>query len=78
LAISQGRVISAQNSGSAVSLLFAAGRRPEGAAIRQVAEKQAGFSVSLDPSTQFVDRESLPDEPKLVGLELLERSDFRP
>ncbi len=34
----------------AASLLFAAGRRPEGAAIRELAERTGGFSVSFDPS----------------------------
>jgi hypothetical protein len=32
-----------------VSLLFARGRRPRAEAIRQLAEKQGGFSISLDP-----------------------------
>lgn len=49
MVISQGREI-AEDSGSAVSLLFAAGRRPEVAAIRNLAERSGGFAISFDPS----------------------------
>jgi hypothetical protein len=34
----------------AASLLFAAGRRPEAAAVREFAERTGGLAVSLDPS----------------------------
>jgi hypothetical protein len=52
LAISKAREIGAEHSGTAVSLLFAAGRRPGSEAIRQLAERQGGFSVSFDPSVE--------------------------
>jgi hypothetical protein len=50
LAISQGWESGADTSGSAVSLLFAAGRRPEAAAIRDFVARNGGFSISFDPS----------------------------
>jgi hypothetical protein len=52
LAISQGREIDAERSGLAASLLFAAGRRPDAAAIRDFAQQHGGFAVSFDPSAQ--------------------------
>lgn len=52
LTISQGRQIGAEISGPAVSLLFAAGRRPDPEAIRRLAQQEGGFSVSLDPSEE--------------------------
>jgi hypothetical protein len=57
--------------GSAVSLLFAAGRRPDADSVRQLAEKQAGFSISLDPGAEHIRGESAPDEFGQEWLELL-------
>jgi hypothetical protein len=64
-------VIGTQDSGSAVSLLFAAGRRPDADSIRQLAEKQAGFSVSFDPGAEGVRGEAAPGDPAQEWLELL-------
>jgi hypothetical protein len=50
LVISTARDIGAEDTGSAVSLLFAAGHRPGAGAIRHASEEHGGFSISLDPS----------------------------
>jgi hypothetical protein len=50
LAISQGWESGADSSGSAASLLFAAGRRPEVAAIRDFVARNGEFSISFDPA----------------------------
>jgi hypothetical protein len=71
LAISKGRVIGTQDLGSAVSLLFAAGRRADVDSIRQLAEKQAGFSISFDPTAEHMRGDSAPGEPGQEWLELL-------
>jgi hypothetical protein len=71
LAISKGREIGTQHLGSAVSLLFAAGRRPGADSIRQLAEKQAGFSISFDPGSEQMRGEAAPGEPGQEWLELL-------
>lgn len=52
MAISTAGDIGAGDSGTAVSLLFAAGRRPAAAAIHELAEGQGGFSVSFDPGIE--------------------------
>lgn len=52
MAISQGREIGAENSGLAVSLLFAAGRRPERQAIRDFADRTRAFSISFEPTPE--------------------------
>jgi hypothetical protein len=39
----------------ALSLLFAAGCRPEAESIRQFAERQSGFSISFDPAAESGD-----------------------
>jgi hypothetical protein len=57
--------------GSAVSLLFAAGRRPNADSIRQLAEKQAGFSISFDPATEDMRGEAAPGGPGQEWLELV-------
>jgi hypothetical protein len=67
--ISPGREIGSENSGLAVSLLFAAGGRPEVAAIRPVIEKQREFSVSFDPSAEPAFSRAASDG--LIWLELL-------
>jgi len=71
LAISHGRKIGAETPGSAVSLLFAAGRRPGAEAIRRIAEAQAGFSISLDPASHGKGDQAVSAEPGQVWLELL-------
>jgi hypothetical protein len=71
LVISKGREIGAKDSGSAVSLLFAAGRRPGPELIRQAAEKQASFSISLDPATESANDAPASGEHSQVWLELL-------
>jgi hypothetical protein len=71
LAISNGRVIGTHDVGSAVSLLFAAGRRADADSIRQLAEKQAGFSISFDPGEEQMRGEAAPGEPGQEWLELL-------
>jgi hypothetical protein len=70
LVISQGREIGGGNSGSAVSLLFAAGRRPEAAAIREFAERHRGFTVSFDPA-EGGEGADPPDAAEPAWLELL-------
>jgi hypothetical protein len=57
--------------GSAVSLLFAAGCRVDAGSIRQLAEKQAGFSISLDPGAESTRDDAAPGEPGQRWLELL-------
>lgn len=42
-----------QSSGTAVSLLFPAGRRPGAEAIRQLARESGHFSISIDPEGEF-------------------------
>jgi hypothetical protein len=69
--ISTGEEIGAQDSGSAVSLLFAAGRRPDAESIRQLAEKQSGFSISFDPAAEGGAPKVAPAEAEQVWLELL-------
>ena len=71
MAISQGHEIGAENSGSAVSLLFAAGHRPEAQAIRDFAERQGGFSVSFDPAMEGAGGSAMADADGQVWLELL-------
>jgi hypothetical protein len=71
LAISEGRAIGAENSGSAASLLFAAGRRPEPAAIRDFARNQGGFGISFDPSLDGAPGENPADSAGRIWLELL-------
>jgi hypothetical protein len=71
LVISQGREIGAENSGSAVSLLFAAGRRPEAAAIRDIAERNRGFAISFDPSVNGVPGPTPIEAESQTWLELL-------
>lgn len=53
--ISTGREIGTGSSGLALSLLFAAGCRPEAASICQFAERQSGLSISFDPSAASAD-----------------------
>jgi len=55
----------------ALSLLFAAGRRPEAQSIRQLADKQTGFSISFDPSVESGEPEAAPGEPGQHWIELL-------
>ena len=71
MAISEGREIGAGHSISAVSLLFAAGRRPEAKAIRDLAAGQGGFSISLDPATEAAPGMAAVDPEGRVWLELL-------
>jgi hypothetical protein len=71
LAISQGREIGADNSGLAVSLLFAAGCRPEPQAIRDFAREEREFSVSFDPSVEGVAGAASTDGDGRAWLELL-------
>jgi hypothetical protein len=71
LAISTGGEIGTQDSGSALSLLFAAGRRPEAESILQLAEKQSGFSISFDPSAEGRAPKVAPAETEPHWLELL-------
>ena len=71
MVISQGREIGAKEPGSAVSLLFAAGRRPEASAIHDFAERQGGFAVSFDPSADSADGAVPTDAEGRVWLELL-------
>jgi hypothetical protein len=71
LVISQRREIGAENSGLAVSLLFAAGRRPEPRAIHDFARQGGGFSVSFDPSAEGAASAGAADADGRVGLELL-------
>jgi hypothetical protein len=69
--ISPGREIGAGNSGSAVSLLFAAGRRPSADSIRALARDGGGFSVSFDPSADAAAPGAPADAAEPVWLELL-------
>ena len=71
LLISTAGDINAGDSGSAVSLLFAAGRRPDAGAIRQLAEKQGGFSVSFDPVAESSSGATAPAGQGAAWLELL-------
>ena len=64
--ISRARAIGAGDNGSAVSLLFAAGRRPTAETIRERVESQSGFSISFDPEI-----EGAPGETGTTWLELL-------
>lgn len=70
-AISLGRKIGTENSGSAATLLFAAGRRPNADAIHRLAENQGGFSVSFDPSSEHAASDAPAADSGLVWLELL-------
>jgi hypothetical protein len=54
----------------AVSLLFAAGGRPDAAGVRQVIERQREFAVSFDPGAE-PSRPGSPGDEGLVWLELL-------
>jgi hypothetical protein len=69
LVISQGRVIGAESSGLAASLLFAAGRRPEPEVIREFALQDGGFMISFDPSAERA--VAPPDGEEPIWLELL-------
>nr|WP_166175767.1 hypothetical protein [Altererythrobacter segetis] len=71
MVISQGREIGAENTGSAVSLLFAAGRRPEAAAIRDFAQRHGGFAISFDPSVDRATATAPIDDQGQDWLELL-------
>jgi hypothetical protein len=71
LEISKGREIGTHDLGSAVSLLFAAGRRPGADSIRQLAEKQAGFSISFDPPAESMPSQGAPGGSGQDWLELL-------
>lgn len=71
MVISQGREIGAENSGSAVSLLFAAGRRPDVATIRDFAERHGGFAISFDPSADGIAGAAATDGEGQTWLELL-------
>src|SRR6478735_7947986 len=70
-AISLGRKIGNENSGSAATLLFAAGRRPNADAVRKLARSQGGFSVSFDPSTESATADATAAYSGLAWLELL-------
>ena len=71
MTISRAGDIGAGGTGLAVSLLFAVGRRPGAGAIRQLAEKQGGFSVSFDPAAESGAESAAPAEHGLAWLELL-------
>jgi hypothetical protein len=71
LAISTAREIGAGKSGSAVSLLFAAGRRPDAVALRQISEKQGEFSISFDPVAEAGSGAETAPERNQIWLELL-------
>ncbi len=71
MAISRAREIGAGEPGSAVSLLFAAGRRPSAGAIRQLANEQGGFSISFDPAAEADDAAVAQAEQSEAWLELL-------
>lgn len=69
--ISRAGDIGAGDTGSAVSLLFAAGCRPGADAIRQLVEKQTGFSISFDPAAESDTEAAVTAEHGLTWLELL-------
>jgi hypothetical protein len=71
LAISTAGDIDGGGSGSAVSLLFAAARRTDAEAIRQLAEKQGGFSISFDPAAESGGEPAEPRDAGLCWLELV-------
>lgn len=55
----------------AVSLLFAAGRRPEAATIHECVGRQGGFSISFDPSAEGAGGDAPIDSSEMEWLELL-------
>jgi hypothetical protein len=69
--ISKAREIGTQDLGLAVSLLFAAGRRPDADSIHQLSEKQPGFAISFNPRAQGTRGQDSPVEPGQEWLELL-------
>lgn len=55
----------------AVSLLFAAGGRPDAATVRQVIERQREFAIGFDPAAEPAPPSGSSDHDGLVWLELL-------
>ncbi|MGH7095280.1 MAG: hypothetical protein ACREFB_17335, partial [Stellaceae bacterium] len=70
MAISRAREIGAGETGSAASLLFAAGRRPGADAIRQLVQGQGEFSISFDPAGESGSESDTPADGQ-TWLELL-------
>lgn len=54
-----------------MSLLFAAGRRPDAVALRQLSEKQGEFSISFDPVAEAGSGAETAPERNQIWLELL-------
>jgi hypothetical protein len=71
LAISTLREIAGEGLGTAVSLLFARGRRPRVEVIRQLSENQREFSISIDPSGDSANESKSEPGAGEVWLELL-------
>jgi hypothetical protein len=65
------REIGSEGPGSAVSLLFAAGHRPDTEEIRELSNSHGGFSISFDPGGQAADVAAPPVEHGQGWLELL-------